>query len=127
MRISDWSSDVCSSDLTDRRVYKLGAIKHHLDFDSGRQCLRHLRDLRRYILSNGTAVLTDQHEHGTDHRLLAVHAARAGAKIDTDLHIGKLPDSDRNTATCRDDGVANLFDREHARVDANEIGLRSEE
>src|SRR3546814_20709416 len=92
MRISDWSSDVCSSDLTDRRVYKLGAIKHHLDFDSGRQCLRHLRDLRRYILSNGTAVLTDQHEHGTDHRLLAVHAARAGAKIATDLHIGKLPE-----------------------------------
>src|SRR3546814_13696615 len=65
MRISDWSSDVCSSDLD-------------------------------------TAVLVDEHEDGTSHRLLAVHAARARAQITANPDVGDLADSDRNAAArCR--------------------------
>src|SRR3546814_2013947 len=31
MRISDWSSDVCSSDLTEHGAEYAGRIRHHLD------------------------------------------------------------------------------------------------
>ena len=110
-------------DGSDRCVHKLGAIEHHLDLDARREGLRNLGDLRRDILGHGAAVLTDQHEHGADHRLLAVHAARTGAKVAADPHIGELTHSHGNPAARRDDGVADFVDRADACIDAHEIGL----
>src|SRR3546814_8083750 len=72
MRISDWSSDVCSSDL-----------------------------LSRNILRHSSAVLADEHEDGADHGLFAVHAARTGAQVTPDPDIGDLADGHGHTATRR--------------------------
>src|SRR3546814_5380255 len=95
MRISDWSSDVCSSDL----------------------------NLSRDVFGDSPAVLADQHQHGADHRLFAVHAARTGSEVAADFHIGELSDRDGHAAARRDDGVADFIDRTDARIDAHEIGL----
>src|SRR3546814_8056020 len=76
MRISDWSSDVCSSDL----------------FDARWQRLRNLIKLGRYVLRHDTTVFVDEHEDGADHRFLAVHAACAGAQIAANPDIGDLAD-----------------------------------
>src|SRR3546814_7217100 len=86
MRISDWSSDVCSSDLE-------------------------------------TAVLCEEHEDGTNHRLHAVHAARARAQIPANPDVGDLADSDRNAAASCRNGVPNLVDETRAGIDADEVGF----
>src|SRR3546814_7732567 len=90
MRISDWSSDVCSSDLQQRtfsevaldgphrRIDEFGPVEHDLHFDARWQRLRNLIKLGRYVLRHDTTVFVDEHEDGADHRFLAVHAACAG-------------------------------------------------
>src|SRR3546814_12802685 len=113
MRISDWSSDVCSSDL------------NYLDFNARRQRFRNLIELGGNILGHDTAVLVDEHEDGTNHRLLAVHAARARAQITANPDVGDLADSDRNAAARCRNGVPNLVDGTRAGLNAD--GVRSEE
>src|SRR3546814_6135567 len=121
MRISDWSSDVCSSDL--RRIDQLGPVENDLDFNARRQRFRNLIELGGNILGHDTAVLVDEHEDGTNHRLLAVHAARARAQITANPDVGDLADSDRNAAARCRNGVPNLVDGTRAGIDADEVGF----
>src|SRR3546814_12446211 len=109
MRISDWSSDVCSSDLQQRtlsevafnrphrRIDQLGPVENDLDFNARRQRFRNLIELGGNILGHDTAVLVDEHEDGTNHRLLAVHAARARAQITANPDVGALAAHDRKS------------------------------
>src|SRR3546814_5257239 len=115
MRISDSSSDVCSSDL--------GSVENDLDFKARRQRFRNLIELGGNILGHDTAVLVDEHEDGTNHRLLAVHAARARAQIIANPDVGDLADSDRNAAARCRNGVPNLVDGTRAGIDADEVGF----
>src|SRR3546814_4718868 len=67
--------------------------------------------------------LVDEHEDGTNHRLLAVHAARARAQITANPDVGDLADSDRNAAARCRNGVPNLVDGTRAGIDADEVGF----
>src|SRR3546814_8033068 len=108
MRISDWSSDVCSSDLQQRtfsevaldgphrRIDEFGPVEHDLHFDARWQRLRNLIKLGRYVLRHDTTVFVDEHEDGADHRFLAVHAACAGAQIAANPDIGDLARSEEH-------------------------------
>src|SRR3546814_3623370 len=107
MRISDWSSDVCSSDL----------------FDARWQRLRNLIKLGRYVLRHDTTVFVDEHEVGADHRFLAVPAACAGAQIAANPDIGDLAVSDRHASARRCNRVPDLIDRTHPRIDSDDVGF----
>src|SRR3546814_6334805 len=101
MRISDWSSDVCSSDLLDAR----------------RQCFRNLIELGRGLRGDNPAVLADQHQHRADDRFLAVHTTRTRSQIATNANVGDLADRDWGSPASRRDSIADLIDRAHAGID----------
>src|SRR3546814_17966831 len=100
MRISDWSSDVCSSDLRafgevlghrlDRRIDQRCAIKHRLNHNVGRQrgidSIKPLRDRR----GNGAAVFTDPHDRGADDDFFAVFRRGAVADRLPETHLRHL-------------------------------------
>src|SRR3546814_18075217 len=87
-----------------RRIDQLGPVENDLYFNARRQRFRNLKELGGNILGHDTAVLVDEHEDGTNHRLLAVHAARARAQITANPDVGDLADSDRNAAArCRNE------------------------
>src|SRR3546814_7072573 len=111
MRISDWSSDVCSSDLF------AGAVVGHFlgplyrvdagglasavskDFPSGglvgsryTTCIDGYHDALRAVVIGGIA-----HQFGIGHGS-AVHGHFVGARVQQALHVGYLARSEENTS-----------------------------
>src|SRR3546814_1548208 len=74
MRISDWSSDVCSSDLLDGGDRNLGADRAHFRFDLAGQPLERIED-RAHVLAR-------QQPHFPTEAALAGHDVLLGAALD---------------------------------------------
>src|SRR3546814_10210303 len=67
--------------------------------------------------------MSDQHEHGADHRFLAVQTAGAGSQITAHPEVGDLIDRDRNSAARCHNRVPDCIVGSHPRVDTHEIGF----
>src|SRR3546814_20611086 len=94
MRISDWSSDVCSSDLNLEEIGEIGRVR---DFD--RKKLRH-----RFVASQGNALVAagvaQEFEPIHEHR---VARQRALAVRSLDVGIGKV--DEQSTIVVEDHGI----------------------
>src|SRR3546814_5784833 len=75
MRISDWSSDVCSSDLSSRAAEDVAAADHHADLGPG---LLRLDDLARQAADH----------LGVDAVVLVPHQGLAG-ELEQDAAVGE--------------------------------------
>src|SRR3546814_3209112 len=80
MRISDWSSDVCSSDLVGRRPHAIAVLRKQIvrDFDARQMAQQHtMRMQRAFGLASGARCINN------DGRIV-------GCRIDRD-QIGTMP------------------------------------
>src|SRR3546814_14707874 len=100
MRISDWSSDVCSSDLVDEAValdarvrdlmvavdHRIGHAVHHRD----RALERAAREPLEIIVANGLVTVDDAHAAGVGHALAEEDVALDEVTVAVAEHEGAL-------------------------------------
>src|SRR3546814_17612796 len=81
MRISDWSSDVCSSDLRPRTVYPPLRLLDHTHWYVGEDRARIVRRIRRSDRGNRAPpnLLLNEHGRAMTRTLLTAHLAEAFA------------------------------------------------
>ena len=60
-------------------------------------------------LRHHARVAAGEHQHGTEHDLLAILGRGAGAQLGADADLGYIGDADRNPAARRDDDAAQVF------------------
>src|SRR3546814_13093806 len=91
MRISDWSSDVCSSDLIDARGWLMGVATGKSDRGLG-LCLAHHGIGSRFV----TLQTADRHPLKPHPAMLNAAMAEAGATRSEERRVGK-----ECVSTCR--------------------------
>src|SRR3546814_9112856 len=129
MRISDWSSDVCSSDLLDRRIIQLKiereALKKETDTAS-RERLGNLEKELHELEERATALTAEwqaekdklQGEQQLKEQLDAARVELARVRREGDLTraaeltYGVIPDLERNLATAADGEKGHILNEE---------------
>src|SRR3546814_14640867 len=98
MRISDWSSDVCSSDLFICECYAYDApVKFHLDLGTLRARLGQLRAKRLILTHMGPEMLAHRDEEGLEAAEDRSEERRVGKECVSTCRSRRSPDNYKKT------------------------------